>query len=415
MLKRNLALVLALSLVITMLASCKKDDDYGTVGSADVSTTEEADQGASLFEKLDAPFAEYDYEIFNFESAKFSFEAPKTWRRTIYNQSCIRYDAPADDPHFPGCTFYVKCNYDYYAGESELDPFANMAAEFGKPMSSYITGLPFTVMGRDAWIKSLEVADEYETPSFCKDETAASIKTVKNAIMIDKSTGDAVALGGMDFVAGYFRWENFPVMIATVVPSDASADAKAMVSYMMSSTSYIPQKVTDFSARTYSNITYELPSDFAALDGAGNISLSSPVSGKATSGMSIGVFKVEESLDTMTLDYFQDSYADSVAGLLLDPRCKEYYTVDASMSEDPEGRVLDEKKLFYGTVNILPQDEEYICARMTYGTVGVWYMNCFITEKGGDLYLVADLYPPQDDAAARIVEKAVLQSLKKQS
>lgn len=410
---KRITVCLLIFILAVSLSSCNKAGEYGTIEDAAVSIAEESSEGCSIFERQELPFEDYELSSVDFESALLRFDVPKAWQQTIYNMSCIRYDSPSDDPHFPGATFYVKCNFDYNAGSDELDPFSTAASEFGKPMSSYITGLPFTCNGRDAWIKSFAAADESFAPSFCPDETAASIKITRDVILINKQTGDAVSLGGMDFVAGYFKWEGFPVMIATVVPSSASGDAKTMIGYMISASKYLPQRVSAFTERTCSDIAFELPGDFSPFSKAGNIFISPASDIKACSGTSAGVFRIEESLDMLSPDYFNASYAGSVAEMLLDPICSRYYSASASMQEDPEVLVPDEKRHFSGTVNILTDEEDHVSARMTYGTVGVWQLSCFVAEKGGALYLVAVMYPQQSDAAARIVAKGMLQSLRK--
>jgi len=404
---------MALIALLALLPSCgKSKDEYGSVGDADI-TTEETDEGLSIFEKQISPFNEYKYDNVGFESAKFSFDIPSTWTQTIYNMSCIRYDVPYDDPHFPGAAFYVKCNFDYSATPDGINEFSGIAAEYGTPMSSYITGLPFPVGGKDAWIKSYTAADESESPSFCSDETAACVKTTKDVLLVSKVTGDTASVSGMDLVTGYFRWEDFPVMIASVVPTSESADAKAMTEYIMSSVQYAPQNITEYTVRSCGDVSFELPAEFEAISGSGNIFISPAADIKATSGISAAVFKVDEELEYLTPEYFQNSYATGVANTLLDPACSTQYAATASVYEDTESKLLDEIKSFPGTATILPTGENYTCAKLTYGTVGSWLMDNYILEKGESLYLVTVMYPLQDEAIARIIEKSLIQSLRK--
>ena len=410
MLKRYLSAIIVLMMLIMPLSSCSKKGDYGSVEDTEIqSDVKEADELDSLFEKKDAPFTDYNYKTENYECASFSFEVPDSWIKRIYNQSCIRYDIPDDDTHFPGMTCYVKCNFEYDASPSDLDPFQQYASEFGKNLSPYITGLPYLVLGQDAWIKSFSVADEVEAPDFCSDETAASVKVTHNVHMINKVTGDTIMFEGADFIAAYFRWKDHPVMISMVAPTYQAEDAKSMVEYMMSSAAFIPHKMNASKTFEYQGVTFNVPSDFEATESGGNILISSPQDIKSSSGMSIGLFRVDESSDTMTEDYFQESYATQMADMMADPECAGYYTFYASAKES-EKKILDEKKLFLSNIDVVSTEEEYIGAGMTYGDSAVWYMDSMLIEKGNKNYMLSFMYPRNESDVASKIEKAALQS-----
>lgn len=410
--KKLLSLFLALTLLTCLFSGCSKKDEYGTVGDAEI-TIEEQDDGIepTIFTKLDNPFTEYDYENVQFECAKFSFDVPKTWEQQIYNCGCIRYDAPKDDPIFPGATCYVRCNYSYSAVEDDLDEFKHIASEFSKNMSPYITGLPFHFNGRDTWIKAYSVADETIEPSFCKDKTAASIKVTKDLTLINKTTGDATSFGQACLVAAYFRWEGYSAMMAMVVPNESAKEATDMMSYMVSSVSSIPHKVRQTKDFEYEGIKTVVPAEFEASEGSGNILRAPTRSLGSTAGMVLAVFEVPESLDVITEDYFRSTYTDKLATALVDPSCRDDYDIAANFRESPDNTLVDAKKAFYGDVNILAVDEDYISAKNLYGVVAGWYIDANIVERNGKNYLVAALYPPVENRLGIEIEKKMIENL----
>lgn len=411
MVRRFTAIGLILIMLACLAGGCAKRDDYGEVKDAEISVKQDPPEGTTIFTKLENPFSEYKYEKVSFDCAKFSFEVPDTWNQKIYNNSCIRYDAPEDDPFFPGSTCYVKCNYGYNAHEDDLDEFKHYASEFSKNLAPYITGLPFHFGGRDVWIKSYSVADEQITPSFCNDESAANIKVTKNLILVNKETGDPTSFGSACLVAAYFRWAYYSAVIMTVVPNESAENATKMMSYMLSTVSSVPHTVKQTKQFESNGIKAVVPAEFEPLDGAGNILRSPSASLASTAGMTIGFFEANESLDYVTEDYFQHTYADEIANLLANPSGSSNYDVAASSQLGQGDPLVDEKLLFLANVNIIGQKDDYQLAKKTYGTVAVWYMDCSFVERNGKNIIVAALYPPQENELGIEIEKKIIETL----
>ena len=410
--KRYFTLLLMTALMLTGLSSCSKNDEYGEIGDADIGTEEEAKAADSLFTKEDNPFSEYTYRTVDFDNAKMTFDIPKAWKETIVNQSCLRYDVPGDDGIFPGATLYVKCLFNYIAEENDLDPFSSVASELGKPMSAYITGLPYPYReGYDTWIEGYSTADETMTPACTSDKNAASLKVTEDVVLINKVTGDVTALSGFNFVAGYFRWEGFPVMIATVVPTDWTDDAKSMVEYIMSSVAYKKQTVPEMTKCSYRKITLDLPSDFSSSSTEGNIFRTSCTEVRATSSMSLGIFSVPESAADLNVDYIQTNYSDQLASLLLDPEYMKDYYPATSCYEYEGGTLADEKAAFSANVNLATDRYDYTGAENPYGMGEMRYMDMFVIERNGQNYMIACLYSRQQEQVAARVIKSAIQSL----
>lgn len=409
--KKSASIVLIAILLIMSLTSCAKKDEYGGIGEIDISSGEES-VPETPFAKQDNPFSEYSYKTVNFDNARMMFDAPKGWNQTVVNQSCIRYDVPADDPVFPGAVFYVKCDFDTMAAISDVDEFSHVAGEFGKVMSPYITGLPYPYNeGGNVWINSYSAADETIKPTFTSDETAASIKVTKNVVLIDKVTADTFSTSGFNFVSGYFRWTDFPVMISTVVPSGWTENAKSMISYMISSAAYTDPKIAETATFSYRKLSLILPKEFKASSDQGNIFRSPYKDTRATAGMSIGIFSVPEDIGELSVDYIQSHYADSLATLLMNPESSDYYYPSVSCMEYEGEKLADESYACSAYVNIITNRYDYTAADMQYGMSSMPYMDMFVVERNGKNYMIAALYTRQQENVAMKILKAAIQSL----
>ena len=410
MLKRYFTLILIMLTLAATFSSCKKQEEYGEIEDVEIIAGEPAEESTPAFSKASNPFSDYKYKEVEFDCAKMHFEIPSSWNEQVMNNSCIKYTTPADDPHFPGCNFYVKCVYDFSTAEDQLDPFASYANEYGTVMSPYITGLPFLVEGKDAWIRTYSISDESYTPSFCADESEAIIKVTKDLTLTNKKTGDAVAFEDFNFVAAYLRWEGFPVMFCATVPTEATDDAKWLLEYILSGVTKAQHKITQTKGFDYRKIRFTAPSEFAASGESGHIFMTEAKDIKSCAGMSIGVFGLEDAPEMVTEDVFTENYANNIASLLLDPSCASSFAVGASMSET-ESSLADEKRTFYGKVNILPKEEDYSLAKTMYGPGSVWSLDAYIVERNGQNLVVATMYPPHETEISERVMKMVMQSL----
>lgn len=409
--RKTFALILALITMISALSSCSKKEEYGSVENIEISAPSEDPEGESIFTRTEAPFEDYSYDSFKFECAKLALDVPKSWHMQVINQSCVRFDAPEDDPHLPGTTCYVKCIYDYNAEENEINSYAHYASEYGKIMSPYITGLPYKYKGKDLWIKSYSNSNAQKELDFCDDKTAAILKTTKDVTVFDKRTADTVSFEGTDLVAGYFRWENFPVMISMMTDSERTASAEKMVSYMMSSSTLLPHKVKQTKEYEYRNIKLIVPSYFEASENSGNI-LRAPVNDiKSCSGMCLGVFAVEDALEDINESYFQNIYGTNLAKSLLGASVIESYDISQTSYYDASKKTGDEKLRFSSSVNIISLEDDYISAQLPYGPVSVWTMDSLFVKKSGKNLLVAILYPPNESGIADKVMETTLQTL----
>ena len=413
-LKKIVVLFLAGLLATSALTGCGQDEEYGSIGDAQIEEEEASPEKEDppLFTKQKNPFSNYNYHTEKYQNAGFSFEVPDSWNRTVVNPSCIRYDVPSGDPIFPGAVIYVKCNYYYLAMPDDLDPFADNASEFSQYMSSYITGLPYSYRkGYDVWIKSYTASDEMTEPDFCSEEHAAALKVTKDVYLMDKVTADMYSRKGMDHVAGYFRWDTFPVMIETVVPTDWAEDAKSMISYMMSSVAPLKMQLSDMAGYDYRDISIKLPADFQPREKEGNIFTSPFTDTLATSGITVGLFRVDEDLDDLTPEYINDNYLYSMLSLMLEPGSLKDYSPMAGTYEYSGEQLADEKLAYSASVSLTTTLEDYEGAERPYGLGGSLGMDMFFVEKSDQLFLIAALYyPHQQDAAARVM-KAAIQSL----
>ena len=406
------------SIIATSFSSCGKKDEYGTVEDAEISAEEEepeVSEDNSVFTRQDSPFSDYKYKKRNYQNAKFSFDVPKNWKETIVNASCIRYDVPADDPHFAGARFYIKCNYYYQAVPNDLDPFSDNATEFSKPMAPYLTGLPFPYGKPDVWIHNYTASDKMTEPDFCSEEHGAALKTTCGVILENKNTADVASVGSMDLVAGYFKWSEFPVMIETVVPSDWTEDAENMISYMMSTVSPVKQRLGNLVTCSYRNISFELPSDFQARAGRGNIFYAPVDDIKATSGIAVGIFNTAEfgngqnGTITPTLEYIQENYSDSVADALMHPDIKQHYYLTTSCVDYEGDPLYDEIADFSANVNLITDLADYKGAENFYGLGGMMYMDMYIVEKSGHSYMIAAMFMPQQvDIATKLMKNVMM-------
>ena len=412
MYKRILAVMLALLSLVLIASSCTKNkaENFGNIEDVEIAVSDEKPSDASEYEKQANPIEGYSYKVVDFGPAMMSLEVPESWRMTSYNLSTIRLDAPQEDPVFPGTTMYIKCLYDYNAMPDDLDPISHMASEYAKPMSVYITGLPFAFDGTDACINSYKIADDVTTPKFVEDSSAAATKITKNVHIIRKDTASTISFNGLDHVATYFRWNTFPVMLETVVPSEKGYDAKALLEYMMSTATHKEQSAGNFETREVGKTTFSLPKEFSALNQSGNVFLSKENLAD-TEGMSIGVFKVNEDESFLTEQYFRDNYATKLPEILADPSCADSYYITSSVDEYSGEKLLDEFKSYKGSVTFSCIEDDYKAAKLTYGASSAWRMNCYLVKRGKGIYLVADIFPPQDEELALAIEKNVINTL----
>ena len=417
--KRPVAAIAIFLILLTCLSSCGNgqisQDDLGKIN--DIKIEAPAEEESSVFEEQDCPFKGYSMRELNFYTAMMSLKIPSTWSAVAVNPSQIKIRVPADDPQFPGNTFYIQCVYDYSVEDDGLSPDKSDINRLYKPFSCYMEGLKYSVGGsREGSLRRWRGGwDEIRPPSFVGEADLATTGILGNEFLYNKKTSSVVA-SGVGLVATFFKWQNFPVMISTFTDEDALEDSALMTEYIMSTAKFKGQKIKSSEEKTFEkNVTASLPSEFKPSEFKENVYHSSFTDPQATSGIGIGIYEV-------TADYADKKHdaadiiatvGEQVATDLMDPTCVGLYKARLNAANEAKENLVGEERAIFASCLFATDEGAEVAASRTYGTATTQYMDVFIVRKGGDkVFLVATLYSQQQSELAYAIERQAINTLK---
>ena len=405
------------ALLIASLSSCKSsrinEEDLGRINSVEVGKAEKADP---LFEEQEFPFSGYSLTGVNFDSAMMSIKVPSNWSIRVENPSLIRLTAPMEDPYLPGNTFYIQCIYDYTMSGNDLDESAGDVTRLHEPFKTYLEGLKYSIAGskegslrrwRGGW-------DSIESPDFVDEDNLACTGIISSEILYDKKTS-AVVAQNVGFVATFFSWQDFPVMISTFALQGEIDDAKAVTEYIMSTATYRKPKFGDTEEKEFSKkVSATLPKEFASATGLSNVYRGPDGKTEATSGLSIGIYEVpaefaDKSIDAQTI---MKEVGKSYALELMDQSCAGRYEASVNVTGEAEKSLAGEERAFFANCTLITNEEATVAAYTPYGAASILYMNCYVLERNEKHYLVISLFPMHQSELSYAIERLVIKSLK---
>ena len=399
-LKKYLRFVLtALILFSLTLSSCGPGaSSYGEIENAEVS--EKAADESSLFSALECPFSDYRMTEGTSRMLLLSYKVPSSWKKSVSNSYSVRYDAPSSDSHFPGATFYIYMRYDVSA-DDDMQLRKGLSTIDSEIFSYDLEALPFSVSGSERYIHSYLGHDKTHTPSFSDDAMTLITEGVVKS-----------SEASMSLVSTYFRWQGHIGMVSCMVPDKSSAAAVSMTEYIVSTLSYEEPSLTrDFEDYAFDGISLSLPSSFEKRS-SGFIFDAPFDSDLSEAGMSIGLFRIDDSCLEATEGDFSERYGAPAAKALARPGSLYSYTFSAGSFGKYEGSAAGEISSYFGSCDILTSLDSEKLSSLPYGIGIPHLMDCYILELGGNYYLLAAMVPVQEGDIAERIEKVALMSIK---
>ena len=415
--KRKLFIpIMILTLVITSLSSCTgkvKEEDMGRINSVEVG---QAAKEEPLFEEQECPFSGYSLSNLDYYSANMSLKIPSHWSAAVQNPTLIKISVPIDDPHFPGNTFYIQSIFDFSVAEDGLSETNSDVTKLYQPFKTSIEGLKYSIAGskegslrrwRGAW-------DKIEAPSFVKVDNLAATATIADEILYDKKTSEIVAQN-VGYVATFFKWQDFPVMISTFALRGEMEDAVKMTEYMMSTATFKKPKIGNTEDKQFSKkVSANLPVEFEASPEIPNVFRSPVNKTLSTSGISIGVYEVPATFADKSVD--ANSLMQKAGQIypleLMDPTCAGIYTPSINVTGEAEKSIIGETRAFFVNCNMITAQEPTVAAYRTYGPASLLYMNCYVVTKEEKNYLVISMFPRHQSELSYAIERLVIKTLK---
>ncbi len=297
----KLVVIFLILCVLLSLAGCKKDVDYGEIKEVDV--TEPIDSEAeNVFTPLDDNLG-YSYKTVRHPRACMSFEVPNGWDIVFKNGRHIEITAPDNDPQLPGVTIHLLSCY-------TLDgEFHDTVGSYSEIFDEELSGLYFNIDGKKFRRTGYRPPAVQDTDaSFTERKDMVSLAEFDNLSMVN-STGMLCESPCAGF-AYYVKWAQYPTVFSSVCKDELKPVLKRLLSYMVSSIQHQSQKITASRTITYDGLIFSVPKGFQNKKDAENIFLCDYETSSVCSGMGVGVFKTQDSVDAQSIMF---TYADKIA------------------------------------------------------------------------------------------------------
>ena len=399
--KKKISLLLVMALLMTAFAACTEEAPEGEI--SDVEIEEPIEEVETYFTKASSPY-DYEYTVFPWKKANMRFEVPKTWSLRFINSRYIRIDTPEGDGFMPGATINILCNYYQDVSENEISDqtLGNHAYRFSEIFKSELPGLNYTVDGKQTHLRKFVTEDAIhnglEFTGERHEEDAATLVT-DNAVMMDKS---AHYYSGNSLVSTYVKWNDMPFCFSTVVKKEYADNARTMTEYIASSITTDAKKSVAYGTVEYEDFSTVVPTALLPVPDAENVFTSRLDANDRLSGMTIGVFKIDNK-SMVTAENIANHFGIRAAQIAFGQ-----YGMRANIAAQAEDADGGSGPMYKGNISINASGSE---ATKTAGTVFGDYeyfdTDYYVKDDGDAAYLVAVIYQKcQADVAKEAGQKA---------
>lgn len=410
---RSAIIAAILSLFIILMPSCSKGPEEGAIEELDLQGSEATEQNEeSIFTRIDSPF-DYEYMAFPVRKAGMQLDIPSEWTTDVISSRFISIRTPDNDGYLPGSTLAILFNYgeDVDSSNNSLTELASHAYTFSDFFKNELAGIPCYADGKRCHLRNYVAEDEIINGlEFVDDEHMedAAILVSNKVVLVDKANNYYVDRFSM--VCGYIKWEHSPVCISAIVPGEYLDNAKQVMRYLISSIRSCSSYSEGFRTASYGDFSTMIPASFIPVEDAENIFYSPLTQNSYTSGMSVGVFKIDGSRGrSMDADAIAESYGGLIAKLAFSPY-EESVTYRVQAYDNPEG----DSPAFKGNISVDPspgRDPAEITASV-FGSDSKYLADFYNIEKGDSFFLISVIYQKCQKEIASEAGKTAVSSLK---
>lgn len=393
-------------MILSLLAGCSKEPEYGTVEDIDVSEITEDPAEKDIFSDYDVPYyynEGYD-EVF-FKKANMKFAVPSTWRVTVHNSRYISLLSPSDDPFLPGTTVNILASY---GTDIEPNDMSNVTHNdnsmyFSNYFREELPGLTFNLYGNgiqgnlrkyygeDAIHNGLDFAGG-------EGSTLATTLEVDSVVMIGENS--KYYTDEYSMVATYVNWDHSPFCFAAVVPIGYNIEGRAMLEFMASTIEYVNYDSERCNRVSYEDFSMDVPNSFAAVNNSENIFVSDLNSNSDTAGMVIGVVRLD---GTASKKVDADLITEHVANPIFTSAYGRYKG-KKSYRFDTQADTGDAERNYSGNIFMTQNsNDKRDISGNAFGVSDIYYIDYYTLEKEDMTYIIAVSYSKRQEALARVI------------
>ena len=329
-------------LLILSLSPCEKKAEFGEIEDIEINETEDYAE-ENIFKPVDDDLG-YEYKVFRHPRAYMQFQYPAGWTLSVDSARHLTFQAPADDPQLPGITIHVL--HDFGMGHMYRDTVGSYGQIFDSDTHAIYYKLEDSYYRQSGY--TAPASQETDT-SFSNRPDTLSKAIFKNVNMVHQSMG-TMPKEKCDIVQYYVKWADIPTVFSVAGNNECTDKMESLLTYMVSSITYLRDEITTTQNITYDDITIPVPSWFVKREE--NIFYSDFKESTCCSGMGVGIFHTSEEL---TPENVMFTYAEKMSQYFLPGKGKAYNNGYSCMRKDGttniNGKTAD---IFTVTVTILP-------------------------------------------------------------
>lgn len=407
----SVALVLLIALSTLALTGCKSGEnkEMGKIETVEIDENEGADTDfMNAFTCLDAPFG-YTMQSVKNGMAYMKFNVPSSFDVYVHSARHLEIHAPEKDARLHGATFHMVYGYASYGLTLMEDDTPDSASSFVEQFQWELPSFTYNIYGVPYTLREQELADEtVNVTDFCDEEDAVTY-TVANNVSLLTSTLDP-GPDGASQITYYFRWLGIPCCMSTVVATEDVENTKKVMSYIVSSCTYLPSRVDTEQTYKLSGSTLTLP---AGMMESENV-LVTPLdkTSNASAGIAVGVFHVNaKETEKITEESMNSSYALQMAKSLVPGSGAYNVLVDTSKTDESPNTMQGKPAAHYSTLVTLigsGGDDNNPLAGTFYGDPSQLLMDTLVISDGDTQHALSIAYMyVQETTAMNILNKAL--------
>lgn len=415
---RILLLVCLLCLITCMffLVSCGRKSNNGKINYVEIEkapATEATEKNE--FTEMDIPF-NYSVKTLTNGMSYQNFKVPKSFTSRVSSARHRILEVPEDDKHIPGATLHMLYNYSGYGfcmGESkkEEDSEEKSASNYVDLFSWELPNFSYNFNGDSYTLRKQDLGDEIVSGADFTKKSNSVCCTVANDVDL-LSTSKDVGPEGASQITYYYKWQNIPCCISTVVPENEVKAAKKIMQYIISSSTYASTKFDSRETYKLQESTLSLPTGFKTSKDADNILYYPETNTKnAMSGITVGEFYIDTNKTAkLTSKNMDSSYSAKMAQILSQCGGSYSFVTHSDLVKEEPSTLGGKKAAHYQTMVTMDggsgtEDSPY--AGSFYGEPAICYFDTLVSEVDGTQRILCVFYQEvQRDVAKNILSIA---------
>lgn len=419
-----IALLLVCGTAVISYASYKvvtATSSKGDINDVEISDEKSSNDDRTVFTKLDAPFS-YEFTTLKSGMTFSKMDIPASYEATVNNARHITLQVPDDDKHLSGATFQILYNFATVGSTINLDyegedTTATDPHGFHDLFAWELPYLTYKIGGQDYTLRTQELPDE-AISGYKFTRTDNVYCEVCNNVKAKNYAGQYNAKNYSQ-VTYYYTLDKIPAVISTVVPRERVNDAKTLMEYMISSTTYMPSKINSKKSYDLKNCTVTLPDEMTLAKGSDNnvLYVAQDKTFNGTAGMAVGTFTVDTTeTDAVTTDTMDSVYAPQIASqIAFNASGTHEITTSQTSVVEGSGIMLGGKKTKHYQ-NSMSMVTPYAGIESPYagtflGDPAIYYMDTLVAKDGDKQRILAVYYAPTQYKDAQKILKMAAASI----